>query len=249
VSRSLLIVVTVLLAAGGLAVLVYPAAADPLWMAGAAAALVPAAVWAAKDLLARRFGADLLAVFALAGTLLVGEYLAGSVIGVMLGTGRVLDDYARRRARRDLSALLDRAPRQARVRVNGETRVIPVADVVVGQQVIVASGEVAPVDGRLVGDGVFDESALTGEPMPVNRTRGEVVRSGVVNAGEAAELVATSIAADSTYASVMRLAEQAAAESAPVVRLADRAAAVFLLTGRLRCSCLWLSRLPPWLGS
>jgi heavy metal translocating P-type ATPase len=238
-SRLLLIAVTVLLAAGGLAVLVWPEAADPLWMAGTVVALVPAVVWAGKDLLAKRFGADLLAVFALAGTLLVGEFLAGSVIGVMLGTGQVLDDYARRRARRDLSALLDRAPRQARVRAAGQTQIVPVAEVVVGQTVIVASGEVIPVDGRLQDSGVFDESALTGEPMPVNRARGEEVRSGVVNAGPAVELTATAKADESTYAGVMRLAEQAAAESAPVVRLADRIAAVFLPVALVIAAAAW----------
>jgi cation transport ATPase len=212
-SRTLLVATALLLLVGVLV----PAIADLLWMAGTVIALVPAAVWAGKDLLAKRFGADVLAVFALAGTLLVGEYLAGSVIGVMLGTGQLLDDYARRRARRDLIALLDRAPRQARVYLDGDTRLVPVAEITVGERIVVTTGEVVAVDGRLLTDGVFDGSALTGEPLPVTRARGEQVRSGVVNAGEAVEAITTATADESTYAGVMRLAEQAAAEGAPVV--------------------------------
>ncbi|MCE7004656.1 cadmium-translocating P-type ATPase [Kibdelosporangium philippinense] len=235
-SRLLLIAAVVALAAGAL----IPAAADALWLAGTVVSLVPAMVWAGKDLLHKRFGADLLAVFALAGTLLVGEYLAGVVIGVMLGTGQVLDDYAKRRARRDLSALLERAPKQARVRIGHETCTVPVAEITVGQTVIVASGEVVPVDGRLLGDGEFDESALTGEALPVRRARGEPVCSGVVNAGRATELTATAPADESAYAGVVRLAEQAAAESAPVVRLADRAAAVFLPVAVVIAAAAWV---------
>ncbi|EWM10215.1 hypothetical protein [Kutzneria sp. 744] len=72
--------------------------ADPAFAAGAVAALLPAAWWAVVDLRAGRLGADVLAVLALAGTLAVGEYLAGAVIGVMLATGRVLELYAERRA-------------------------------------------------------------------------------------------------------------------------------------------------------
>ncbi|RSM85167.1 cadmium-translocating P-type ATPase [Kibdelosporangium aridum] len=235
-SRLLLIIAVAALAAGALV----PGAADPLWMAGTLVSLVPAVVWAGKDLLHKRFGADLLAVFALAGTLVVGEYLAGIVIGVMLGTGQVLDDYAKRRARRDLSALLERAPKWARVRVGHETRTVSVADISTGDTVVVASGEVVPVDGRLLSDGEFDESALTGEALPVSRMRGESVRSGVANAGQVTELTATAAADDSTYAGVVRLAEQAAAESAPVVRLADRAAVIFLPLAVAIAATAWI---------
>ncbi|GAB3887466.1 heavy metal translocating P-type ATPase [Kibdelosporangium lantanae] len=161
------------------------------------------------------------------------------MIAVMLGTGQVLDDFARRRARRDLTALLDRAPRQARVR-RDVVVVMPVAEVAVGDQVVVATGEVVAVDGRLVADGVFDESALTGEALPVQRRRGDQVRSGVVNVGGSVDLVATATVDGSTYAGVMRLAEQAAAEGAPVVRLADRFAAVFLPVALAVAAVAWI---------
>ena len=96
-----------------------------------------------------------------------------------------------------------------------------------------------PVDGRIVDAvAVLDESVLTGEPLQVERAAGEPVRSGVVNAGTAFELRATATAQDSTYAGIVRLAQQAGAESAPIVRLADRYAAWFVplaLADRGRC--------------
>ena len=106
---------------------------------------------------------------------------------------------------------------------------IPLAEVAVDDLLVVGPGEVVPVDGRIVDTvAVLDESVLTGEPLQVERAAGEPVRSGVVNAGNAFELRATATAQDSTYAGIVRLAEQAGAESAPIVRLADRYAAWFL---------------------
>ena len=79
-----------------------------------------------------------------------------------------------------------------------------------------------PVDGRLLTRGTFDESSLTGESDPVEREVGEDVRSGVLNSGAAAEMVATTTSADSTYSQIVRLVEESQASSAPFVRTADR---------------------------
>ena len=176
-----------------------------------------------------RLGVDIIAVLSLAGTVIVGEYLAGVLIGVMLATGRVLDAAASQCASRDLHALLDRAPRTARRRTQTAIEVVPVEDIAVGDVLSVGPGEMVPVDGRVASGGVIlDESALTGESVPVSVVNGQAVRSGVVNAGDAFELLAGATAAESTYAGIVRLAGEAAAERAPVVRLADRLAAVFL---------------------
>ena len=214
--------------AGGVVWLQDPPSARIWWAVATATAVVPAVWWVVEDLRAKRFGADVLAILALVGTLVVGEYLAGAVVAVMVGTGHALDDYARRRARRDLSALLERAPEQAQVRQGDGLRAVDVDEVVPGDEVVVRPGEVVPVDGILLGDATFDESALTGEPDPVNRLRGERVRSGVLVVGAAVDVQATATAQESTYAGVVRLAEEAAAMSAPVVRVADRIATVFL---------------------
>ena len=94
---------------------------------------------------------------------------------------------------------------------------------------MVASGELVPVNGTLAAaPAVLDESALTGEPRPVERSPGEPVRSGVLNAGAPFDLRATATARDSTYAGIVRLVAEAEQSQAPFVRLADRYALWFL---------------------
>jgi heavy metal translocating P-type ATPase len=184
---------------------------------------------------------DLIAALSLVGTPLVGEYVAGALIAVMLSGGRALEAAAERRATHDFRALLEHAPRFARRRAGSEVTVIPLDDVVVDDLLVVGPGEVVPVDGRITDSiAVLDESVLTGEPLQVERAAGEPVRSGVVNAGTAVELRATATAQDSTYAGIVRLAEAAGAESAPIVRLADRYAVWFLPLALLIAGGAWL---------
>ncbi|KAA1249174.1 cadmium-translocating P-type ATPase [Mycobacterium simiae] len=232
-----------LLAAGGIAWLAgWHGVADGCWIVSTIVAVIPASAWVAIALRRGRVGVDIIAVLSLIGTLLVGEYLAGALIAVMLAGGRALDAAAERRATRDLRALLERAPRFARRRVGTQVSVIPLADVVVDDLLIVGPGEVVPVDGRIVDVvAVLDESALTGEPLQVERGVGEPVRSGVVNAGSAFEVRASATADESTYAGIVRLAQQAGAENAPIVRLADRVAAWFLPLVLLVAGAAWVA--------
>lgn len=217
------------------------AAGDIVWTVVTGAAVVPATGWVISALRSGRLGVDAIAVLALVGALAVREYLAGALIGVMLATGRALEDYALHRARRDLNALYERAPHSARRFEDGVPRLVPVEQVCPGDLLLVPSGEIVPVDGVVAGDlALLDESALTGESIPVEHAAGEGVRSGMVNAGAAFALRATRTAADSTYAGVVRLARQTETDSAPVVRLADRFAAWFLPTTLLLAAAAWL---------
>jgi len=230
VEPALLVCTLGALTAGGIAWLGgWRGVADGCWIAGTVVAIAPASVWVVSALRRRRGGVDIIAVLSLIGTLLVGEYLAGALIALMLAGGRALDSAAERRASHDLRALLERAPRFARRRAGTQVSVIPLADVAIGDVLVVGPGEVVPVDGRVADVvAVLDESVLTGEPLQVERGVGEPVRSGVINAGSAFELRATATAGESTYAGIVRLAQQAGAENAPIVRLADRYAAGFL---------------------
>jgi len=117
---------------------------------------------------------------------------------------------------------------------------VPVDDVRQQDSILVGTGEIVPVDGRLLGAGAFDESALTGEAAPVERVPGDAVRSGVVNCGPPVSLLATATAAGSTYAGVVRLVAQAQASSAPFVRLADRIAVAFVPLTLLLAGAAWL---------
>jgi heavy metal translocating P-type ATPase len=218
------------LAAGGLAWLAGArGVADACWLVAAALGLAYA-LWSAVDaILHKRLGVDVIALLALGGAVAVREYLAAAVISVMLASGRALEAWAALRARRDLSALLDRAPRTARRYHQGAVEIVPLEDVAVGDLLLVASGDVVPVDGTVASDAVvLDESALTGEARPVEHTRGDEVRSGVVNAGGPFELRATDTAAESTYAGIVRLVSEAETSQAPSVRLADRYAVWFV---------------------
>jgi heavy metal translocating P-type ATPase len=205
------------------------APANVLWSITAAVALLPTAFSVARDLLRHRAGVDIVAVLALGGTLAVGEYLAGAVIALMLATGRELEARASARARRELSALLSRAPTVVH-RVEGDTLITqPIDTVRSGDILMVAPGEVVPVDGLLASDiAVFDESALTGETALVERAMGDPVRSGGVNAGGAFRLRCTATADESTYAGIVRLVRQAQESRAPLVRVADRFALWFV---------------------
>lgn len=202
--------------------------AHVIWAVTTVIGLVPLTWETVVGLLRRKAGVDLIALLAMAGSLALSEFLAGAVIALMLATGKALETYADRRARRELSALLDRAPQMVTRYEEGELVVRPIDDVRPGDQLFVKSGEVVPVDGVLMTPGVFDESALTGESRPSERPQGDQIRSGSVNAGSAVDVRATATAAESTYAGIVRLVQEAEQQKAPFVRVADRYAVIFI---------------------
>jgi heavy metal translocating P-type ATPase len=183
----------------------------------------------ARDLLAGRMGVDAIAFVSMSAALVLGEGLAAVVVAVMYAGGNVLEDLAVTRAERDLKSLIDRAPRIAHRRIGASVEEVPVEQVAVGDVILVRAGDSIPVDGVVAGIGaVVDESALTGEPIPVDRRQGEPVRSGTVNAGEAFEMQATATAGESTYAGIVRMVTAAQTARAPLMRLADRYALLLL---------------------
>ncbi len=217
-------------------------AGDVAWAVGVAVVLVPLAVGVARSLLRGDVGVDLIALIAMAGALAIGEYLAAIVVALMLSGGNVLEATANRRARHALTALLERAPTDARRRgPGGELQVVPVDALAVGDVVVVRPGEVVPVDGTLTSAAaVLDESALTGEPLPALHRTGETLRSGTANAGDAFELRADRPASESTYAGIVRLVRDAEGQRAPFVRMADRYAIVMLVATLVLAAVGWL---------
>jgi heavy metal translocating P-type ATPase len=227
---------------GGLHLADAPGAGDTAWLAVSACGLSYAAWAMADSLRRRRAGVDVIALLALAGAVAVGELLAAAVITVMLASGRALESWAADRARRDLTGLLRRVPRTARRYRDGQLETVPLADIVPGDVILVAHGDLVPVDGAVTGgSAVLDESALTGEPVPVERPDGDVLRSGVMNAGGPFDLLATAKADDSTYAGIVRLVSEAEQSQAPFVRLADRYAVWFLLVALAAAGIAWMA--------
>ncbi len=218
----------------------YPAAADGVWAATSLLALVPVLVSMVRDLIRRSGGVDLIAVMAIIGAVALGEYLAGAVIGLMLATGRALEEYASNRAERELSSLLKRAPRTAYRLLGGTIEAIPVERVASGDLLVVKEGDVLPVDGIVTtGPAVLDESALTGESRLVVREIGDRVRSGTANAGSSFQMRALANASGSTYAGIVRMVEEAQKSSAPLVRLADRYAWIFVPAALATAGIAW----------
>jgi heavy metal translocating P-type ATPase len=229
------------LTAGGVArLLVGARAADVAWAATSALLLGPLSWSVLRALLRRDVGVDAVALVSIAGALALQEYLAGAVITLMLAGGNALEERAGARARRELTALVSRAPRVATLVAGDALRDVPIDDVAVGDVVLVRPGQVVPVDGVVeTGEAVVDESALTGESLPNVYGAGETVRSGVLSAGTV-RLRATRPASDSAYAAIVRLVREAESQRAPFVRMADRYAAALLPLTTVIAGAAWI---------
>lgn len=197
-------------------------------LAGTVPVLAAVLLQCLVSLMKREVGLDIIALLSIGGALALGEYVTAGVVALMLSGGQALEDFAEARARREMSNLLARVPRTANRYTQGQLATVPLDSVAAADRLLVRAGETVPVDGTVLGDAaVLDESALTGEPMPVTHATGEAVRSGTINVGGPFDMQAQSSAADSTFAGIVRLVQSAQEAKAPATRLADRAAFLF----------------------
>lgn len=195
-----------------------------------------------RSIIRGSWGIDVLAVTAIIATVVVGEYWASLIIVLMFTGGEALENYAEGRAKRELTALLDRSPQIAhRVTGSGATEDVPVAELSVGDVVMVKPGELVPVDGNLASpQATLDESSLTGESLPVERSLGETVISGSVNGALVFQMTVTARAEDSQYQRIVALVSEAAESKAPFVRMADRYAVPFTITAYVLAIAGWI---------
>lgn len=193
-----------------------------------------------RTLKSGRYGVDLLAITAIIATLAVGEYWAALMVLVMLTGGDSLEDYAAHKAGRELKSLLDNSPQVAHL-MRGDGLVdVAVDELQVNDQVVVKPGELVPVDGHIIeGSSLFDESSLTGESRPVERTINEPIMSGSVNGETSITMVVDQLAINSQYQAIVKLVESSAAQPAHFVRLADRYAVPFTLVAYLIAGVAW----------
>lgn len=187
-----------------------------------------------------KYGVDILAITAIVATLLVGEYWASLMVLIMLTGGDSLEEYASRHASRELRALLDNSPQIAH-RIEGEAIVdLPVDDVAIGDLILVKPGEIVPVDGRVVaGVSAVDESSLTGEARPMEKSRDDFLMSGAINGDSALRFKVTKLAVDSQYQILVKLVKESEEKPAPFVRMADRYAVPFTLAAYLIGGLAW----------
>jgi heavy metal translocating P-type ATPase len=177
----------------------------------------------------RDFGADLLAAIALLVATWLGEYLAAVLIVIMLAGGQALEAYAMRRASAALSALANRMPSLANRKRGEQIEAIALAEIALGDHIVVNPHDPCPVDGTVVdGHGSMDESYLTGEPYQVDKAPGATVLSGAIN-GESVLVVQTDrLPADSRYATIMQVMVEAEQKRPTMRRLADQLGAIFI---------------------
>ena len=217
------------------------ATAQLVWRATVALLAAELAVEVGRTVVVEHsLGVDTIALVAMVGSLALNQELAGLVIGLMFSGGASLEAIASRRARRELTALVQRAPKVAQLRVDARLQEVPVEQVQAGDVVLVRTGEVVPVDGTvLTAEAVIDTSTLTGEPLPETVRRGMPVLSGSANAGAPFDVRADRPASESSYAALVRLVEQAQTQRAPLVRMADRYAGFFLPATLLVAGLAW----------
>lgn len=175
-----------------------------------------------------QFGSDLLAGISIVTSVFLGEYLAGSLVVLMLSGGEALESYAVHSASSVLAALARRMPSVAHLRVGNELREVDVRDVKVGDIIDVLPHEISPVDGIVIrGHGVMNEAYLTGEPFEVRKAPGAEVISGAVNGENLLTVRALREASDSRYAKIMRVMEQSEQSRPRIRRLGDSLGAFY----------------------
>ena len=229
-NRVLILIALLTFSSGALAYLQdWREAAHTLWASGTGLVLARLVYLIIASIGERAMGLDVIAALAMAGSLALGEPLAGNVIALMFAGGQVLEDFAQARARREMSALLSRSPRFAQRYSGLGLEEIAVEKVKPGDRLLIRPGEVLPVDGFASVKIVLDEAVMSGESVPVSHDPGSLVVSGVLNVGGSFDLTAKTDSANSTYAAIIRLVESAQANQSPMARLADRYAFGFLV--------------------
>lgn len=214
--------------------------ANDIWAAVTVPVLLALLIEIVTSLRRGDVGLDIVAALSMTAALAFGEMLAASIVALMYAGGQFLESFAERTARREMTALLSRAPRTAMRHRDGQLEEVALDLVAPEDRLLIRRGDVIPVDGTVLeGVAVLDQSALTGESLPVRFKLGNPVLSGSTNVGEAFDLVATRRAAESTYAGIVRLVEAAQRVRAPMSRLADRYALIFLGLTVVLASFAW----------
>jgi heavy metal translocating P-type ATPase len=176
----------------------------------------------------REFGSDLLAGISIVTSVLLGEYLAGALVVLMLSGGTALEHYAVRSASSVLEALAKRMPSVAHRKEGPAVSDIALDAIAVGDLIVVYPHEICPVDGVVVdGRGAMDESYLTGEPFVMSKTPGSEVLSGAINGERALTIRASRLAVDSRYAQIMKVMRATEQRRPRLRRLADQLGAYY----------------------
>ncbi len=194
-----------------------------------------------RKLVRFEFGSDLLAGMSIVTSVILGEYLAGSLVVLMLSGGNAIENYAIRAASKVLEALAKRAPTIAHRKLLDKIEEIPIEEIGIGDKIVIFPHEICPVDGEvLTGYGVMDESYLTGEPFLISKAPGSQVLSGAVNGDESITITATKLAVDSRFAKIMQVMRESEQKRPYMRRLADQLGAWYTPLAVLIALIAWV---------
>lgn len=211
----------------------------PLWVAIIVGG-VPSFFYILLKLFKGDLGADLLAAIALVTAVILHQYLAAVLIILMLSSGQALEAQAVRKASSALLALSERMPNIAHRKVENAIEDIPLTKIQIGDIIVVYPHETCPVDGILIeGQGAMDESYLTGEPYQISKVPGSSVLSGAINGETLLILKAQKLPADSRYASIVTVLEEAQQKRPTIRRLGDQLGAIFAPTALIFALLVW----------
>ncbi len=192
------------------------------------------------NILNKGFGADLLAIIALVGSILTAQYIAAALLVFMLVSGKALEKYASRKASSVLEALARRVPSIAHLRNKNIITEITISKIAIGDEIIIYPHETCPVDGSIIeGSGAMDESYLTGEPYQILKTVGSLVLSGAINGDSVIVIRAEKLAEDSRYAKIMEVMKEAEERRPHLMRLADEIGAIFAPIALIFAAATW----------
>ncbi len=179
----------------------------------------------------KQFGLDYIAILAIGVAVGTGEYLVASILALMVSSGRTLEDYGVSQAKKSLTSLIDRIPTDVTLWKNNQPdEKVKIHNVTINTEIFIYKGEVIGLDGILQSDnGSLDESSLTGEPMFIDKVKGDLIRSGTINTGQPIVIKVTKAEKDSTYNKIVDLVKKAEDEKSPMVRLADKYSTYFTL--------------------
>lgn len=203
-------------------------AQDIILIVAAILAGIPIAIKAIQSLRMKAFSIDLLVTIAVVGAMIIGEYTEAAVVSFLFLFGDYLERRTLRKTRASLKSLMDMAPLEATILKNGERITIPAEEVQIGDHVIVQPGGRIPVDGKVItGQSLINQAAITGESVPVNKTKGDQVFSSTVSDNGYLEILAEKVGDDTTFAKIIELVEEAQETKAKTQKFMERFAAYY----------------------
>ena len=186
--------------------------------------------------------ADVLVSMALLGSIFIGEWFAAGEVAFIMQIGSILEDVTAAKARAGIKKLIKLTPKTSRVKRSGKEEVVKAEEVKIGDIVVVIAGETVPVDGIIIsGNTSIDQSIMTGESIPVDKTLGDEVTSGTINQYGTFEMKATKEENDSSLQRMIQLAKEADANKAPIVSLTDKWATWMVIVSFLTAVITWLT--------